>query len=82
MTRYRVIPRLVVKIGCQDWLSRLVVKIVVIASTSASSESVFGIFSSATQMFVEFYTHLWVQATLLGSRRKAQFVWIYEPIYP
>ena len=29
---------------CQDWLSRLVVKIVVIVSSSASSVSVFGIF--------------------------------------
>ena len=36
--------RLVVKIVCQDWLSRLFVKIVVIASSSASSVSVFGIF--------------------------------------
>ena len=31
------------RVGCQDWLSRLVVKIVVIASSSASSVSVFGI---------------------------------------
>ena len=33
------------RVGFQDWLSRLVVKIVVIASSSASSVSVFGIFS-------------------------------------
>ena len=32
------------RVGCQDWLSRLFVKIVVIASSSASSVSVFGIF--------------------------------------
>ena len=32
------------KVDCQDYLSRLVVKIVVIASSSASSVSVFGIF--------------------------------------
>ena len=35
---------LVVKMGCLDWLSRLVVKSVVIASSRASRVSVFGIF--------------------------------------
>ena len=44
--RFRVCSEYVqsMLVGCQDWLSRLVVKIVVIASSSASSVSVFGIF--------------------------------------
>ena len=41
---FSVVSGLVVKIGCPDRLSRLVVKIVVIASSSASSVSGFGIF--------------------------------------
>ena len=38
------LSRFVVKIGCQDRLTRLVVKIVVIASSSAPSMSVFAFF--------------------------------------
>ena len=41
---FRVCSGLVVMIGCQNWLSGLVVKVVVTASSSASSVSVFGIF--------------------------------------
>ena len=43
------ISRLVVKVGCQDGLSRLVVRIAVISSPSASSVSIFGIFPSIRQ---------------------------------
>ena len=37
------------KVGCQDGLSRLVVRIAVISSPSASSVSIFGIFPSIRQ---------------------------------
>ena len=49
------ISRLVVKVGCQDGLSRLVVRIVVISSPSASSVSIFGIFPSIWQPDTQFF---------------------------
>ena len=38
-------PRLIVRIGCHDWFSRLVLKVVVVASPSASIVSILATFS-------------------------------------
>ena len=48
------------RVGCQDWLSRLVVKIVVIVSSSASSVSVFGIFFYDFPILLGKIYHCWI----------------------